>query len=131
MPGTPHSLPKQERLYLRERIARLYREGSSFVSYPLRILWLAEEKMDEEAHLCMMVSVAKRRFKRANKRNRVKRLVREAHRLRKPSLMEKLCEQGLRVDVAYMMISDDLPEYDTIARAVTKAFARIEKELSL
>ncbi|KGN88861.1 hypothetical protein HQ45_09320 [Porphyromonas crevioricanis] len=129
MSNSSYSLSKAERLYLREQIADLHRKGKSFVAYPLRVVWLVCPIQEEVPPLRMLVSVAKRRFRRANKRNRIKRLVRENHRLRKLEISEFLSDHGLQLDLAYMMVGEQLPSFDEIGKAVTRALNRIQKEL--
>ena len=50
----------------------------SFSNFPLRVVWLPVEELDVQASI--LISVSKRRFKRAVKRNRIKRQIREAYR---------------------------------------------------
>lgn len=79
-----YTLPKRERIHLKRQIDELFTSGKGFVAYPLRLMVLLRKETEEdEPRGAMMVSVGKRYFKRANKRNRVKRLVREAYRLNK------------------------------------------------
>ena len=70
-------LRKPERLSRKKIIEKMFAGGSrSFSIFPLRVVWLPVEELDVSASL--LVSVSKRRFKRAVKRNRVKRQIREA-----------------------------------------------------
>lgn len=124
-----YSLPKSERIHLKKHIDELFTRGKGFVAYPLRVLYLAEaeELWAEQARGAMMVSVGKRYFKRANKRNRVKRLVREAYRLNKQVWLSYLQARGQRGRIAFMFVGKELPAYRDIERAVRKAFAKIEE----
>lgn len=119
------SFPKQERLCLQDRIESVYSEGKGLVAYPLRVAYRLEPSVEDEPTACMLVSVAKRRFRRANRRNRIKRLVREAYRLNRRSFVSVLESKSLRIDLAFMMISDDMPDYETIEKAILKAFKKI------
>jgi ribonuclease P protein component len=77
-----HTLGKEERLKSKKLIESLYQKGSSVKVFPLRMIFL------QTAHTSNFpaqvgVSVAKRNFKLAVDRNRIKRLMRESYRLQK------------------------------------------------
>lgn len=126
-------LPKGERLYLREEIERLHSCGRSFVSYPIRIVWLAEpiatETPGEQAQVAVMTSVAKRRFKHAVDRNRIKRMTRAAYRLHKAPLWQTATQHHCTVRVALQSVAKTMPTYPELEQAVERAVARIVKEI--
>ncbi len=126
-------LPKGERLYLREEIERLHSCGRSFVSYPIRIVWLAEpivtQTPGEQAQVAVMTSVAKRRFKHAVDRNRIKRMTRAAYRLHKASLWQAATQHHCTIRVALQSVAKTMPTYPELEQAVERAIARIVKEI--
>lgn len=126
-------LPKGERLYLREEIERLHSCGRSFVSYPIRIVWLAEPiatgTPGEQAQVAVMTSVAKRRFKHAVDRNRIKRMTRAAYRLHKAPLWQTATQHHCTVRVALQSVAKTMPTYPELEQAVERAVARIVKEI--
>ena len=62
-------------------------------AWPLKMVYLVVDKTDEQsASVELMVSVSKRFFKRAVKRNRVKRQIREAYRTQKHGLLECMAQ---------------------------------------
>ena len=73
-------LPKQERLHGKLAIGRLLAAGRYGYEGALKYCWLAP---NGEGVSRVMVSVSKRFFKRAVKRNLLKRRLREAYRTRK------------------------------------------------
>ncbi len=91
-----NTLPKTERLYHKKLIDSLFGGGKSrsMTAFPLRLVFMPLEKdVDKESEADskeavsqMLISVPKRNLHRANKRNRVKRLVREAYRKHKAIL---------------------------------------------
>ena len=126
-------LPKGERLYLREEIERLHSCGRSFVSYPIRIVWLAEpivtQTPGEQAQVAVMTSVAKRRFKHAVERNRIKRMTRAAYRLHKAPLWQAATQHHCTIRVALQSVAKTMPTYPELEQAVERAIARIVKEI--
>ena len=76
-----------------------------------------------------MVSVSKRHFKRAVKRNRVKRLVREAWRLQKEPLASLLSEQGKHLAVAFIFLAEELPDFTHVQQRMLTAVQRLGEYL--
>ncbi|HAA12915.1 MAG TPA: ribonuclease P protein component [Cytophagales bacterium] len=81
-----YTFTKAERLKSRKLIKALFTESASFGLYPLRILYRLHPE-PQEASVQVVVSVSKRRFKRAVDRNRIKRQLREAYRHYKHPLL--------------------------------------------
>ena len=95
------TLPKEERLSSRKALEALFGGGSkSILAYPVRAVF----QKTEETGIRIMVSVSKRFFKRAVKRNRIKRQLREAYRLNKRILQP--AEGGL--NIAFLWNSNEL-----------------------
>lgn len=76
------TLGKPEKLKSKKLIQKLYEEGSSVKSFPLRMVFLQTEHTSKSP-IQVGFSVPKRNFKLAVKRNRIKRLLRETYRLQK------------------------------------------------
>lgn len=112
-------MSKSERLYMQKRIDALFASGQSFIAYPLRVVFSVRDLNTEEP-VSIMVSVSKRKFKRAVKRNRVKRLVREAYRLNKEAFLSISEEQNKSIDVAFLYLKNELPAYNEIEGAIKK-----------
>ena len=73
-----------------------------------------------------MVSVPKRYFKRAVKRNRVKRQLREAYRRNKHLLLNMLAQHpGTQVLIAFIWTSDELSDLAGIESRMKKQLARL------
>ena len=83
------TLGKKERLKSKKLIGRLYTEGSSVKAFPLRMMYL-QTLHTSNFPAQVGVSVAKRNFKKAPDRNRLKRLMRETYRLQKGIVYDNL-----------------------------------------
>ena len=84
----------------------------------------------DEPQAKMLVSVPKRCFKRAVKRNRVKRQLREAYRLNKQQLLSHLAttpEKG--VAMAFIWLDNKLYDHDVVDRQMRKLLKRIVETL--
>ena len=73
---------KAERLCSKKTIEKLFAEGKSFLSFPLKVVVL-EMPDSGEYKAQAAFTVSKKIFKKAVKRNLVKRKMREAYRLNK------------------------------------------------
>ena len=124
-----HTLPKNERLSSQTLIKRLFSGGSKSLSaFPLRIVYMQVE----EEHLpvaSIMVSVPKKRFKRAVKRNRVKRQIREAYRKHKDILSEPLETSGRKIAAAFIWLDNELHDSDEVEAKVKKLLQLIAERL--
>jgi len=86
-----NTLGKQERLKSKKLIEKLYAEGDSVKTFPLRMMYVQTAHTSEFP--CQVgVSVAKRNYKLAVDRNRLKRLMRETYRLQKQIVYNNLDE---------------------------------------
>jgi len=95
------SYPKKERLSTKTLIEKLFNEGKVIYEFPLKVLWL-ESALYENVPVQSVINVSKRRFKRAVKRNLLKRRMREAFRLNNHEFYAKL--QSLNIQVAIMIL---------------------------
>ena len=124
------NLCKPERLNKKKIIEKVFAGGSrSFSIFPLRVVWLPVEELDVWSSI--LVSVSKRRFKRAVKRNRVKRQIREAYRLNKQPLLDSLSAAQFRVSISFIYLADELVDTSVIESKMKIALARIAEKVSV
>lgn len=126
----PNSFPKVEHLCGEKRIARLYTQGEAFMTYPFRVVFRIEPKKDI-VPASIMVSVPKKRFKRAVKRNLLKRLLREAYRLNKHALIDLLDEKQLQIHVAFNYVSDEELDFVTIEKKMKIALQKLMDKINI
>lgn len=95
--------PKSEKLCSDKHIDKLFTEGNREIgSFPVRLVYL-QVSTEEISGINLLVSVSKRHFKRAVKRNRVKRQLREYYRHNNQKLKSILTanNQGLLLALIY------------------------------
>ena len=125
----PNTLRKSERLDRKKVIEKMFAGGSrSFSVFPLRVVYLPVEELEADASI--LISVSKRRFKRAVKRNRVKRQIREAYRVNKHELLNILVERKCRLAIAFIYLSDQLVESSIIEDRMRVALVRITEKMA-
>ena len=122
-----YTLSKEERLSWKRYIDLLFAQGQSFVAFPLRVIYLpVEEEMPARASF--LVSVPKKKFKRAVKRNLIKRQVREAYRVRKYELLDLLEAKGKRMLIAFLYIDKEIHPFTTMEKAMNKAINLLKEK---
>jgi len=119
-----YTFTKAERLKSRKRISRIFQHRQSVGAYPLRVFW-AETENQTTSPASMAFSVSKKNFKRAVKRNRFKRLMREAHRLNKHELYQALEKQTKTLDLMLVYVGKEEHNFATIE----KKYARLIQKL--
>ncbi len=118
------SFGKSEKLCSTKFIDQLFNEGKSFVKYPFRISIL-EVDDDRLKTSQVLISVSKRKFKRAYKRNLLKRRVREAYRLNKHPLLETLAENKTKLAIAFVYLPKEILDFTDIEKGLKKGLNQI------
>lgn len=124
-----YTFKKEERLCSKRLIESLFRNGSSFVVYPYRVVVLYGETLPTDAVPAQcIISVSKRRFRKAVDRNAIKRRMREAYRLQKAELYETLREHALQGLFAFQYIGKKQEPYVLMHERMEKALAKLKDE---
>ena len=120
MDGQPrNTLPKKERLCGKTSISQLLAKGRYGNVPGLRFCCLVENGQKENR---IMVSVPKKLFKRAVKRNLLKRRLRESYRTQKHSL---LASKGIDLLITYS--TKDILPYEDICAAVGQIISKVNR----
>ena len=125
--------PKYERLCKENEIQSLFNQGAGFSCYPYRVIYRFHPVGDKPVTCRLLLSVSKKRFHHAIKRNRVKRLIREAWRRNKAPLYEICNRDTISLDVALVYQATVIHSYEEMvaktAKAVQEVIRRYEKEI--
>lgn len=130
-PGKPvMTFGKKEHLVSRKTIEELFSGGNhSMVAYPVRMVYKAAGS--SEAPVQVLVSVSKRHFKHAVKRNRVKRQLREAYRKHKAALTDVVATTGTNhYSIAFVYLADELFPSSVIEEKMARLLTRMAERLS-
>jgi ribonuclease P protein component len=131
------TLGKDERLKSRKQIEMLFAEGKSFMVNPFRVYFIVNGQLSMVNNSSLLqcgVGVSSKNFKRAVDRNRIKRLTREAWRLQKNELKEKLQVTQKQLNVFFIYTGKELPDFiivkDKVAVALKKLSDKINENIS-
>lgn len=121
-----HKLHKAEKLTSRTAIERLFGEGKSLMAFPLRAAYRLREPGD--APVQFLISIPKKRIRRAVMRVTLRRRTREAYRLnRRELLTPTLLQEGIGVDIAFVYLDTTPAPYSVINEKMTSLLQRIAK----
>lgn len=120
-----NTFPLKEHLKSKRVIERLYAEGASVTSYPLRAVFLEQPDEAQEPAATILISVAKKRFRHAVDRNLIKRRIREAYRTSKHPFIETLENDGKKMAVAILYIDTKHNSTAFIKRKMEKLLENI------
>lgn len=118
------TLGKKERLKSKKLIDQVFLEGKSFAESPFRVYYLMNNK-DKTANLQFGVGVSSKNFKKAVERNKVKRLTREAYRLQKTVLKQKMTAIDKSLFVFLIYTGKELPEFTLVKEKVAVALKKL------
>lgn len=111
------SFPKSEHLCSKIIFSELMNTDKGFNTFPLRVVW-KELPLPTESNYQIAFSVSKRRFKKATDRNRMKRLMREAWRHQKATVISEI--EGKQCAFLVIYLSSEPCTFDQMNVAFQK-----------
>lgn len=122
-------LPKEQRLFKKKDIELLFGKGKGFNLYPFRVVVHARPSENDEPSIPrVLVSVSKKRFHHAIKRNRVKRLIREAWRKNKSQLVLNCENHKVTFDLALVYTATTILSYQEVEKKVKQLSLRLNND---
>ncbi len=123
-----NTFSKAERLCGLTTVAELVATGSSFRVFPFRVVWRETEV--QEMPVRVVFAVPKRSFKRAVMRNRIRRQMREAYRINKHELYDKLNSTGRKLQVMIVYTHREALATADIQDKIILTLRRLSEQLS-
>ena len=125
---TAYTFRKEEKLCSQKIIGDIFLSGTSFLCYPLKVVWKYEELITSYPAQ-VVFSVPKRLFKRAHDRNLLKRQLREVYRHQKQELYQSLELNDRKIAVMIVYIAKEKLEFGQIESAMAKVISKLKKKL--
>lgn len=127
-----YTLPKRERLCAKTLIDQLFMGHSSTKKeWPVKVVYqVMRRKEAQDVPVEMLVSVSKRHFKRAVKRNHVKRQLRESYRMHKSVLQDALASHpDTKLVMAFIWMSGQIESTEKVDVVMQRALGKVAKSL--
>lgn len=116
---------KEERLCNLSQIDQLYKQGSSFSFYPFRIVH-RQSPIPQTYPIQVLISVPKRKFKRAVDRNKLKRMIREVYRkIKEDHLYPKLLSSNRQIQLMIIYTGNEIITAKNLEKKLNLALNRL------
>lgn len=116
---------KIERLCSKKAIDELFASGKSKTQFPIKLIY---KPVDFESPFPVraMFVVPKKKHKRANKRNTIKRRMREVYRLHKHNLYN--AHKTQKLDIMFICLTNEELEYAVIEKSMLQLMETLAKQ---
>ena len=119
-----YKLRKDEKLCSRTAVEQLFGEGKSLMAFPLRAAYRLRPRGEHPVQF--LISIPKKRIRKAVGRVTLRRRVREAYRLhRRELLLAPLEQAGWGVDIAFVYLDNNPAPYSVINEKMMSLLSRI------
>ncbi|MEZ5082345.1 MAG: ribonuclease P protein component [Bacteroidales bacterium] len=122
------SFKKEERLRSKKLIDRLFEEGNDFFESPFKVIWL-DISHESNVPVQLLISVSKRKIRKAVSRNLLKRRIREAYRKNKSGYFDFLKSQNRHCLIGIIYTYGRIAKYEQIEQKIILVLQRLQKEL--
>lgn len=120
---------KSYKLCSHKIIEAIFKDRKNLKSYPFYINYL-ETQLPSDKSIQFVISVPKRRFKRAVDRNRIKRLMKEAIRKTKWPLENYLNENKRQIAIFIVYMPQEELKFDVILEKMEQILSKFKKQIS-
>jgi ribonuclease P protein component len=117
---------KQERLCSRKAIENLFKSGKILKQFPFKLVYSCLPS--DGTSVKIAVSVPKKIYKRAVKRNYIRRRIKEAYRLNKRILYETVAGK-FTVNIMVIYISSNIASYAEIERKFIRLLSSLAENI--
>ena len=119
-----YTFKKAERLNKKKIISRLFKRGSSFTVFPIKVIWL-EGELDSIYPAQTLIAVSHRKIKKAVGRNRIKRQIRESWRQHKHQFYDFLTIHEKQCAVAFIFVGNTMVSSALLEKKIKQILPRL------
>ena len=124
----PFSYGKKEKLKSRKLTDQLFATGNSFTIFPLKLFYLQPSQI-LDFPVKAGIGVSKKYFKKAVRRNHIKRLLREVYRAEKKALYHFVEAENKQVILFILYIDKTLPDINQVKNKMPFVLSKLIKQL--
>ena len=118
--------PKRQRLKSKKIIEQLFQNGKAINAFPFKLIYL-KTSLPEDVPAQVAIVAPKKHFKSAVKRNRIKRVMREAYRLNKGLIFNNMEAQYALV---ILYLGREMPSFSKTEVGVKTLLTTFLKHIS-
>ncbi|PVX51885.1 ribonuclease P protein component [Balneicella halophila] len=123
-----NTFTKGERLRKKQHLDALFQSNESFIEFPFRVVY-CKIPTNDISPVKVLISVPKRRIKKAVDRNLLKRRTREAYRISKESLCQHIGNIGDTYAIGLVYVGNEILPYSTILKSVAVIIQELKSRL--
>lgn len=120
------TLSKIEKLKKESQIKSVFQSGLKSSKYPIRANW---NFLEMDTTVKVLFGAPKKNIKSAPHRNKVKRLMREAYRLNKHSLIAMCMQRNVKIGVSFIFIGNEIPTFEYISTKMILLLQQLMAEI--
>lgn len=124
-----YTFKKGERLRKKQHLDTLFQSDKGFVNYPFRVVYCYLATSPKTAPVQILISVPKRRIRKAASRNLIKRRSREAYRQQKHALYQYLTTHEQTLALGLIYIADEVLPFSEINEAITVILNELKEKV--
>ena len=119
-------LGKKYKLCSHKLIEHVYKNGATTKNYPFKLISIPAD-LTVDVPFQIVFAVPKRNFKKAVERNHIKRLMREAVRKNKGTLLNISTQKNQQLALFLLYTGREIISYSEIEHKIVVLFERLEK----
>ena len=120
------TLEKSERLCAAKQIDSLFSKGTSFFSYPFKVIWIKAD-LEQDSPAKVLFAVSKKKLKLSSQRNNIKRIMRESFRLNKFDLYDPLNARNEQILLGLIYVGKQKISFHEMNNKIKEIINRLAK----
>ncbi len=114
----------------KKQIQKLFNDGSRIKSGTFKTIWTCEKASEDNSGISIFISVPKRLIGKANKRNLLKRRIKEALRLNLADLKQYAELNNCNIQIGVVYSTDLIVDYKSIESKIILSLQKIHSNIS-
>ena len=121
---------KQQRLYKKKEIERLFKNGSVFEDKTFIVIWLKiKESTSITSPIKVLISVPKKNIKKAVDRNKIKRFFREIYIDKNKKLQKEILNRNQQLYLGFIYKQKEITEFSILEQKIKLLLHRLIKKI--
>ena len=121
---------KQQRLYKKKEIAKLFKNGSVFEDKTFIVIWLkTKESISITSPIKVLISVPKKNIKKAVDRNKIKRFFREIYIDKNKQLLKEIINRNQQLYLGFIYKQKEIAEFSILEEKIKLLLHRLIKKI--